>query len=76
LLIGSSHVGRIAAELGTAHLACGLPVHDRIGAALQVTVGYRGGTYFLAEAANRLLEHQAHHADYALHTKRTAWIDD
>jgi nitrogenase molybdenum-iron protein NifN len=62
LLIGSSHVGRIAAELDSAYLACGLPVHDRVGAALRATAGYRGGTRFLAEAANRLTEHHAHHA--------------
>jgi nitrogenase molybdenum-iron protein NifN len=63
LVIGSSHAGRIAAELGAAHLACGIPVHDRIGGALHAIVGYRGGTRFLAEAANRLLERQGqgHH---------------
>jgi nitrogenase molybdenum-iron protein NifN len=61
LVIGSSHAGRVAAELGAAHVACGIPVHDRIGAALRATVGYRGGTHFLADAANRLLEHHAHH---------------
>jgi hypothetical protein len=36
-------------------------VHDRIGGALRASVGYRGGTWFLAEAANRLLERRAHH---------------
>jgi nitrogenase molybdenum-iron protein NifN len=63
LVIGSSHAGRIAAELGTAYVACGIPVHDRIGGALRATVGYRGGSQFLAEAANRLLERQGqgHH---------------
>jgi nitrogenase molybdenum-iron protein NifN len=59
LVVGSSHAGRVAAELGAAHVACGIPVHDRIGAALRATVGYRGGTHFVAEVANRLLEHRA-----------------
>lgn len=60
LLIGNSHVGRVAAELGAAHVACGVPVHDRIGAARQATAGYRGGTSFLTDAANRLWEYHAH----------------
>jgi nitrogenase molybdenum-iron protein NifN len=74
LVIGSSHAGRVAAELGAAHLACGIPVHDRIGAALRAIVGYRGGTWFLAEAANRLLERDAHppHAARPVRAEPTA----
>lgn len=60
LVLGSSHAGPVAAELGAAHLPCGIPVYDRFGAALRATVGYRGGTHFLTDAANRLLDHQAH----------------
>ncbi|HET9657562.1 MAG TPA: nitrogenase component 1 [Kineosporiaceae bacterium] len=65
LVVGSSHAGRVAAELGAAHLPCGIPVHDRLGTALRGISGYRAGTAFLVEAANRLLE-RAHHADPAL----------
>jgi nitrogenase molybdenum-iron protein NifN len=59
LVVGSSHVGRVAAGLGAAHVPCGIPVHDRFGTALHGTVGYRGGTQFLIDAANRLLDHRA-----------------
>ncbi len=58
LVIGSSHAGRIAAELGAAHLPAGMPVHDRFGVALRGLAGYRGGTHFLTDAANRLLDRE------------------
>ncbi len=61
LVIGTGHAAAVAGELGAAYLPRGIPVPDRFGAGLRATAGYRGGTHFLIDVADRVLDHRARH---------------
>jgi nitrogenase molybdenum-iron protein NifN len=52
LLITHSHGRQMADRLGIPFLRLGLPMFDRLGAAHQVTVGYRGTRDLLFQVAN------------------------
>lgn len=56
LLIGNSKGYRIARELGVPLLRVGLPIHDRIGGARILHVGYRGAQQLFDRIVNALLE--------------------
>lgn len=59
LLIGPSHVAEAAARLGIPLYRAGFPVTDRLGAAQQVSVGYRGTRELIFAIGNRLMEREA-----------------
>ncbi len=69
LVIGSSHVGRVAEQLDVPHLRMGFPVYDRLAAQLRLGAGYRGSLSLLADAANCLLEHRGTRHGASLHVK-------
>ena len=56
LLITNSHGGRVADRLGKPLVRLGYPFFDRLGAAQQCTVGYRGSTQLLFDIGNIFLE--------------------
>ncbi|MEJ6486203.1 nitrogenase iron-molybdenum cofactor biosynthesis protein NifN [Nostoc punctiforme UO1] len=56
LLITNSHGARVAHRLGKPLVRLGYPFFDRLGAAQQCTVGYRGSTQLLFDVGNIFLE--------------------
>ncbi len=55
LIMASSNARQAAERLGVAHIRCGFPVFDRLGAAQKVTAGYRGSRDLIFEIGNVLL---------------------
>ncbi len=58
LLIGSSKGYRIARRLGIPLLRLGFPIHDRVGAARVLSVGYRGSLALMDQLVNLLMARQ------------------
>lgn len=56
LLVGSSKGYPLAREMGMPLLRVGFPIHDRIGAQRELTVGYRGTQHLFDRVVNALLE--------------------
>jgi len=56
LLIGNSKGARLARELGVPLVRCGFPIHDRIGAARLLHLGYRGTQNLFDRIVNALIE--------------------
>jgi nitrogenase molybdenum-iron protein NifN len=56
LLIGSSNGYRLSRQLGVPLVRVGLPIHDRLGAARVMHVGYRGTQQLFDRIVNALLE--------------------
>lgn len=56
LLITNSHGARVARRLGKPLVRLGYPFFDKLGAAQQCTVGYRGTTQLLFDVGNIFLE--------------------
>ncbi len=56
LLIGNSRGHAIARRLRVPLVRVGFPVHDRLGGARQLLVGYRGALRFFDQVANALIE--------------------
>lgn len=56
LLITNSHGARVAERMGKPLVRLGYPFFDRLGAAQQCTVGYRGSMQLLFEIGNIFLE--------------------
>jgi nitrogenase molybdenum-iron protein NifN len=61
LLVTHSHGRQAAQRLGIPHFRAGLPIFDRLGAAHQVSVGYRGTRDLVFQVGNLLMtaEHEA-----------------
>jgi nitrogenase molybdenum-iron protein NifN len=58
LMIGNSNGYRLSRELGVPLVRVGLPIHDRIGAARLLHVGYEGTQQLLDRITNALLAAQ------------------
>ncbi len=58
LLIGGSKGYSMARSLGVPLLRVGFPIHDRIGAARQLHVGYRGTQHLFDQLVNTLIASQ------------------
>jgi nitrogenase molybdenum-iron protein NifN len=56
LMIGNCNGYRLSRELGIPLVRVGLPIHDRIGAARILTLGYRGTQQFFDRIINSLLQ--------------------
>lgn len=67
LLVTHSHGRQAAERLGVPLFRVGFPQFDRIGAAHQVLVGYRGTRELVCDIANAFIDHAHHHspADWA-----------
>ncbi|MHB9101851.1 MAG: nitrogenase iron-molybdenum cofactor biosynthesis protein NifN, partial [Sulfuricella sp.] len=64
LLITHSHGRQAAQRLGIPFVKMGLPLFDRLGAAHQLSVGYRGTRDLVFEVGNLFIENlPEHHAD-------------
>jgi len=61
LLVTHAHGRQAAERLGIAFHRAGLPIFDRIGAAHQLSVGYRGTRDLVFEVGNLLISHMPHH---------------
>jgi nitrogenase molybdenum-iron protein NifN len=58
LLIGSSKGYRLARQLGVPLVRAGFPIHDRIGGARLLHLGYRGAQQLFDRVVNALLENK------------------
>lgn len=58
LLVTHAHGRQAAGRLGIPLMRAGIPNFDRLGAAHQLGVGYRGAARLIFEAANLLIEHR------------------
>jgi nitrogenase molybdenum-iron protein NifN len=58
IILGTSKCMRLARELGIPLLRVGFPIHDRVGAQRQLTLGYRGTLSLFDNLVNALLEHK------------------
>jgi nitrogenase molybdenum-iron protein NifN len=71
LVVSHSHGRRVAERLGCAFFPAGFPVFDRLGAAHQLSVGYRGSRDLIFELGNLLMTGHdpkgGHHAAIAPH---------
>ncbi len=56
IVIGNSHVARIAEELEIPVIRSGIPVTDRFGEPQSVRIGYEGASRLLMECANALIQ--------------------
>lgn len=65
LIVANSHARDAAQRLAIPLYRVGFPVFDRLGAAQQVSVGYRGTRRLIVEVANILLDHtgEAHEVE-------------
>ena len=70
LILTHAHGRQSAARLDLPLHRTGFPVFDRLGAAHQVSIGYRGTARLIFEVANRLIEH-AEHAERMDHSTET-----
>lgn len=61
LLIGNSHVAKIAHRMGIPIYRLGLPIFDRLGNGQRSTVGYRGMMQLLFDLGNLFLEQEESH---------------
>ncbi len=61
LLIGNSHVAKIAQRLGVPVYRLGMPIFDRLGNGQRSTVGYRGMMQLLFDLGNLFLEQEESH---------------
>ena len=68
LIVSNSHGRQGAARIGVPLHRMGLPMFDRLGAGLKVSVGYRGTRELLCEIGNlflsREMDHDEHTADH------------
>ncbi|MGQ9366941.1 nitrogenase iron-molybdenum cofactor biosynthesis protein NifN [Azospirillum sp. ST 5-10] len=64
LLVSNAHGRMGSARLGTPLHRMGLPVFDRLGAGLKVSVGYRGTRDLLFEIGNLFLARELEHGDH------------
>lgn len=55
LLIGNSHVAKLAEGLGIPPVRSGIPVYDRLGEAQSVRIGYEGLARLYMECANAIM---------------------
>ena len=55
LLIGNSHVAKLAADMGVQGVRSGIPVYDRLGEAQSVRIGYDGLARLYMECANAMM---------------------
>lgn len=55
LLLGPSRGYKLSRELGVPLLRCGFPIHDRLGAARCLHVGYRGAQLLYDQIVNTLI---------------------
>ena len=58
LIVGNSNGYKLKRELGVPLIRVGLPIHDRIGAARVLHVGYRGAQQLYDRIVNALIEQQ------------------
>lgn len=58
LIVGNSNGYKLKRELGIPLIRVGLPIHDRIGAARILHVGYRGAQQLYDRIVNALIEQQ------------------
>lgn len=71
LLLGNSHVARLAESLQIGKLRVGLPIMDRLGGHRQCHLGYFGAASLYQDLANALLEAAEHPKAPAMPLKRT-----
>ncbi|CAA7615290.1 nitrogenase iron-molybdenum cofactor biosynthesis protein NifN [Magnetospirillum sp. UT-4] len=71
LIIANSNGRLIAGRLGLAHHRAGFPVFDRLGAAHQTTLGYRGTRDLIFTLGNILMERPSHGHDACTHTEHS-----
>jgi Nitrogenase molybdenum-iron protein, alpha and beta chains len=76
LLVTHSHGRQAAERLGIPFHRAGIPLFDRLGAAHQVTVGYRGTKELVFELGNLLWSnaHEPHPDDWRLDHENTQTI--
>ncbi|MCG8339024.1 MAG: nitrogenase iron-molybdenum cofactor biosynthesis protein NifN [Proteobacteria bacterium] len=64
IVIGNSHVARLAEEIGKPVIRSGIPVTDRFGEPQSIRIGYEGASRLLMECANAFLEIPQHPEPY------------
>jgi nitrogenase molybdenum-iron protein NifN len=60
LVVASTNARQVCQRHGIPHFRAGFPVFDRLGAAHQMTIGYRGTRDLIFQLGNMLMEHHRH----------------
>lgn len=71
ILVGNTHIARLASEFGIPVVRSGIPVTDRFGEPQAVRLGYDGAARQLMELGNAVLQLPLHHAPYVSPLQQT-----